>query len=237
MHKRAIFVALALMATTGCADLTGPPAEAPFCEVAVPVEVAADRDGLVDTRMLGRSPSVPLLETYQHSFWAVRGQASHVELRLAPNDRDGRPGDDAGMNPYGDTFLSLDIPPHALEYRPDGRRIDLGQRVLIGIAIDPRSLVVQFTPAGLEFNRLSPARLSLPYAGDEGGVAVVDDEATLLAEDTPGSWQWLWAFDAEVAGWEVARGTNLVSDRANDSFAQQASGSCTAQLSDVAVSW
>jgi hypothetical protein len=222
MSNRILLIALASSALlAGCADLTGPPpdiADAPMAtaadgtlhplqwNLAQGAAVFAVDDAMPsDLFLMGGVPAhsrSPLpVETYEVSFWAVRGQKRFVEvnylncpLNEAGGDDDGGDDDD-GEDDDGDDdeddgkkkkkkksedvcpFLRLKIPKSALNRLSDGSYIAKGDSVLITVSISTSQILVDLEPSGLVFD--SPAELEIWYGGadpDFNGDGVVDKE-------------------------------------------------------------
>jgi hypothetical protein len=200
MCKKKMLVALGLLATAACTDITGPPVDGPHDEFAAALARADSRAGAsVGDHILEHAPTAPALETYELSFWAVRGRARYVQIRYKGNKADGHDGDPAVDRQAvgavdGEVFLSLYIPWNALSRYPDGERIRWGERVLITISVDPSELYVSLEPSGLRFNRRARPWLYVSYNGanpdfdGDGNVDRVDQ----YIEDNHLN---LWSFD------------------------------------------
>ena len=64
----------------------------------------------------------------------------------------------------GEEFLRLEIPGDGLFRKPDGAAFQPGDTIRISIrVIDPKKMVFEFQPAGLQFNPTDPARLKIEY--------------------------------------------------------------------------
>jgi hypothetical protein len=247
MHKKVIFVALALMATTACTDLIGPPAGAPLDEIAALASQAGTNGGDVEGHILRQSPSAPALETYQVQFWAERGKSKYVRIRYVDDGSgdgtdDERPVSDGttGTNVAGDTFLSLYIPKYALEYHPDGTPIEWGERVLITITVDPQTLLVSFEPFDLTFQRWNEPWLYLSYNGAEldydrdGDVDRVD---AYIEDHYLRLWDRLPPSNASGTDLYQTSGSGWNAKAASQGRANKTLNSGVSKFSDVAVSW
>ena len=186
MCKRTFFVAVGLLVTVACADPTGPTVDIPSDRFAAVIQAAGENGGDVRSHILRHATSAPRLESYQLSFWAVRGEESYVEIRYL-DGADTSSGGDAPLDEEiengsidGTTFLWLLIPKYALEYHLDGSEIGWGERVLITISVHPELLFVSLQPSGLTFNPQNLPWLYMSYDGadpdydGDGNVDVVD---------------------------------------------------------------
>lgn len=109
MCKRAIFVALGLLATSACAGPTE--VRGPFDCIAVAVGVG----GNVDLHILEQAKSVPSLEAYEITLWAVRGNATPLQISYS-----------SVSGSEGGTLLTLYGPKDAIWFHPDGTRLTKG---------------------------------------------------------------------------------------------------------------
>lgn len=98
--------------------------------------------------------SAPPLETYQASFWAVRGAERELKIRFQPEQ-------DSWYR--GEPFLEIEIGPRTLYRWPNGERFEWGDSVLITVTVDPDRYLAKFEPAGLLFDAEHPAELELHY--------------------------------------------------------------------------
>jgi hypothetical protein len=137
--------------------------------------------------MLKQSPSAPVLETYQLSFWAVKGKSANVRVQYQPV---------SGMS---NNFLQFSIPKTGLLTGANGARLRTGDSLQITLSIDPRTFLVAFQPSGVQFSASTPATLRMWYQNadpDLNGDGVVDstDDALSLqlgmwtSPDTFDSW-------------------------------------------------
>ncbi len=118
MCKRAIFVALGLLATSACAGPTG--VREPFDCIAVAVGI----DGNVELHIPEQAKSVPSLEAYQITLWAVSGNAPPRQMPYS-----------SVSGSEGETFLTLYGPKDALWFHPDGTRLTKGGSDEIAISL------------------------------------------------------------------------------------------------------
>lgn len=140
------------------------------------------------------------LDVFSVSFFAVRGEAREVRVRLES---------DSG----NDEFLRLQITEPTV--RPDGSPIAEGDSVLITVTIDPISLAVDLQPSGIQFGSNDPTELDLSYEAAgldlnvDGSVNAFDDyiEQNLLGiwmQEHPGDpWVFLEEHDHSGKKFEV----------------------------------
>jgi hypothetical protein len=171
----------------GCQDATAPVAEQNVLGDVVSAPTPAE-----GMHILRQSPTAPLLETYQVSFWARRDRASTVIVNYLP----------AAGEAVGHPFLRFDLPKDALRRGGRGHDDDHGHgrdSLLITLTIDPVNLAVDCDPSGTVFSRRHPATLSI-WTGnadpDLNGDGVVDGADAELAQDLA-----LWVRQARPAPW------------------------------------
>ncbi len=109
MCKRAVFVALGLLATSACADPTGVGGPSDCIAVAVGI------GGNVDLHIPGQANSVPSREAYEITLWAVRDNATPLQIPYS-----------SVSGSEGKTFLTLYGPKDALWFHSDGTRLTKG---------------------------------------------------------------------------------------------------------------
>ena len=98
--------------------------------------------------ILELAEGTPPLVTDSVAFWAVFNEDREVRIDIAPNT----------------DYLKFRVRDGALFRYPDGTPFGPGDSVFITVkVINPDSLYFEFTPAGLRFNPLEPAELSLDY--------------------------------------------------------------------------
>jgi hypothetical protein len=127
----------------------------------------------------------PVLETYELSFWAVRGEEKTVEVEYVDDD-----GKTEGR------FLLFHVPALGLSGWPDGSLVAQGDSVEITLSIDPSSFHVEFAPSGLVFDELSPAEIEMWYSddlGEDGGLTF------WRRQETAEPWYPLWSEHDEGA--------------------------------------
>ncbi len=119
MCKRAIFVALGLLASSACAGPTG--VRGPSDCIAVAVGIGRN----VELHILGQAKSAPSFEAYEITVWAVRGNAT--SLRISYSSASGS---------EGGAFLTMYGPKDALWFHPDGTKLTKGDSGEITISLD-----------------------------------------------------------------------------------------------------
>jgi hypothetical protein len=116
------------------------------------------------------------LDSYQVSFWAVRGESRSVRINYL---------DAQGGNQHPFLEFSTSDP----KTLPDSSELAPGDSVLITVHIDTTNLGVRFEPTGLAFGER--ARLQIWYggaAGDLNGDAVVDSVDANIEAQLLGVW-------------------------------------------------
>lgn len=139
---RPLFLLLVLgSVSSSCRDGTGPD------------EGGVPEDELTFVRFAETAPPLAQREV---SFWAVRGADRGARIRYAP-----QAGEDEG-----EEFLEFEVPSGALLTYPDGRAFAPGDSVRITIrVVDASRFIFEFQPAGLRFDRRTPAELEVSYEG------------------------------------------------------------------------
>jgi hypothetical protein len=119
---------------------------------------------------LSPRPGAPPLAVSAVSLIAIKGQGSEARLEYAT----------------GEDFLRFKLDGESLLRRPNGLPFQDGDAVVITIAVvDAARMIVQFSPAGLQFDPSHPAELRLRYAeadddlDDDGDVDDDDEEIEL----------------------------------------------------------
>ncbi len=166
---KSLILLAAIFAVTACSDAVGPLEELGE----PPVLGAAAGKPIPETELhvLRHAPWAPQLETYELSFWLVKGKAKTVEVRYLEGD--------AGSVAH--PFLRFRVPARALRAARD-RRLRRGDSVLVTVTIDPVLFKVEFAPSGLQFSRRRPAQLDLWYGqadpdlNGDGQVDELDEE-------------------------------------------------------------
>lgn len=119
MCKRAIFVALGLLASSACAGPTG--VRGPSDCIAVAVGIGRN----VELHILGQAKSVQSFEAYEITLWAVRGNDTTLQISYA-----------SASGKEGETLLTLYGPKSVLWFHPDGTRLAKGGSDEITISLD-----------------------------------------------------------------------------------------------------
>lgn len=146
MSTRRLLTSLGLaLAAISCSDGIAP--TTPPAAANLPLASAAGGSTVHMVRLeLGAEP-----ESNALSFWAVKGRAASVRVKLK---------DDGAAN---SSLLQFDIPRDGLYRAPDGSRLFSGDSVEIHLSIDPSALKVEFQPSGLQFSDRTPATLRFWY--------------------------------------------------------------------------
>lgn len=185
-----------VLVVASCADSTGPPhrlddqlalgsvsgpgvAGAALQPIRYNARMVAPKGELLFQEVALSASGNPQLETYELSFWAVRGREVTVGVDYVSNE--------LGTG----SFLSFTVPASGLYSRPDGTLFAQGDSVEIKVTIDPDQLLVRFEPAGLAFNQAAPAQLELWYAvagGDLDSDGDVDSEDSAVQQNRLGLW-------------------------------------------------
>lgn len=107
-------------------------------------------EAVAEPTFFGNAPGAPPLAAQQVSFWAVKGQDRRVSLFYQP-----RPGRNDSTE-----FLRFRVRSRSLLAAPGGVPFQLGDSVLITLTVaDSSRLIVEFQPAGLQFDPDRPAEL------------------------------------------------------------------------------
>ncbi len=145
----------------------------------------------------------------------VKGEDRHLDIEYAEG---------GALAP----FLRLSVPAEALDRLPDGTAVAPGDPVLITLTVDAETIQVRFAPSGLTFDRNTPARLELWYAGadsDLTGDGAVDGSDAYVEQELLG----LWHQDAPETLWTSV---SAVHDVAGQVFQAPVFG-----FSGYAISW
>lgn len=146
----------ALASGVGCNDSTGP-----------------EQRQSSELHFLRLAPGAPAVLDVRASFWAKRGEDRELRMRYVPL---------AGTS-EGEEFLRFTVSADALEARPDGSTIAVGDSVLISVTVvNLQELIFEFQPSGLRFSAATPARLKIMYSHadddlDADGDVDADDDA------------------------------------------------------------
>jgi hypothetical protein len=132
---RRLFLICSVAALLSCSDSSGPP-------------------GMPDAQLhvVQRDTLGPQLDSTVARFWAKVGEGREIRIGYQP------PAD------TGEDFVRFEVPGDALLRKPDGTAFQAGDSILITLTVvDPNRFLVEFEPAGLQFNPNSPARLKFHY--------------------------------------------------------------------------
>jgi hypothetical protein len=168
MTKRILLASLtAGLAVLACTEGTAPLNEPPAPPDAGPHFVKWDAaNGPVRFSAVGETPHGALdivhplfraagdsiqLDTYEVSFWAVRGERRYIQINYVEAD--------GSQHPY----IRLDVANPT--QRPDGSPIAMGDSVPISVSVDPTDVLVHFGPSGLQFGTDYPTTFQMWYGG------------------------------------------------------------------------
>jgi hypothetical protein len=155
-----------------------------------PVESPADGRALADLHLLHVTYDYPQLATREVSFWAVKGRASGGDLWYHAR---------AGASDSA-KFVEFRLAAGALDKRPDGTAIAMGDSVLITLtATDASHMRIAFQPSGLHFvsGSLPTLKIFWVACGDD----VNYDGAVDAADDAIISQFGIWRQETDGAPW------------------------------------
>ena len=142
--------------------------------------------------------SPPLsLDTYQVSFWAVRGEARSVQINYQSSI-------DGGNHPF--LRLTTTDP----QFVPGVGDLAVGDSVLITVTIDTTKIGVSLEPSGLQFG--APSQLQIWYGGaggDLNGDGVVDSTDAQVEQQLLG----LWYREGDADQWAHLSASQDASDK------------------------
>lgn len=134
------------------------------------------------------APNAPPLESYDTTFWAVKGR--DTELRIDYK---------VAGQATGPECLRFRVRDDALLRRPDGSPIREGDSVQIRIrVVNTGAFNFEFSPAGLKFDPEEPAELRVNYAFADPDF---DDDGDVDDEDEDFEFGW-WRQEAPGLRWE-----------------------------------
>ncbi len=139
--------------------------------------------------IIQQSPTAPLLQTYQLSFWVRHDRESTVEVDYQP----------AAGQSVGQPFLRFHIPKFGMMYAPDGTRLLGSDSLLITLTIDTLNFLVDFEPSGVKFSTVLTPQLVMWYANanpDLNGDGVVDATDAALEQQLA-----IWGQTTRTQGW------------------------------------
>jgi hypothetical protein len=148
-------VAVLGLVLVACGDTTGP-LTGLGTAASVPAmsrgsDGGGDHDG--EHQAIRSKPGAPPLATTHASFWAVQGRHTGVVIEYSRSREE-----DAE-----DPFLEFTVPSKAQLVDPTGRPLARGDSILIDVQVVPGQLAARFSPAGLVFAGMAPARLAISY--------------------------------------------------------------------------
>lgn len=178
-----------------CADSTGPVVpHAPAARVGPGFDVSQS-----DIDILYQAASSPRLWTYKKVTEVCQDQSASIWFRY----------DDGKMSRRDEVsdFLHLYIPSGALYRKPNGSKFKNGECTQITVVVDPVYLLAEFRPAGLQFDRATPAQLTIWYGGadldldGDGDVDAADDAIRRSELD-------IWRLPHDDDAWEQLDATH-----------------------------
>jgi hypothetical protein len=155
----------------------------------------------------------PVIEAYQVSFWAVRGESRSIRLNYQQQDTSG-------------TYPFLEFTATDPTYVPGLGDLAPGDSVLITVEVDSENVAVRFEPSGLQFG--TPATLRIWYDGVNGdlnGDGVVDSTDAYIETQLLG----LWYQEDPTSPWVPMNATHSLTDM---SFTTS-----VAHFTEYAVAW
>lgn len=162
------------------------------------------------------------LDTYQISFWAVRGESRSVQINYKSSI-------DSGAHPF------LQLTTTDPQFVPGVGALAVGDSVLVTVTVDTTKIGVSFAPTGLQFG--APAQLQIWYSGANGdfnGDGVVDSTDAKIEAQLLG----LWYREVDSDPWTKIGATQSLDTK---SFSYTLPHFCeydvAADLSEWAVGW
>ena len=179
--RRLLLVCAVALSVVRCADQPtavqrpAAPHFVPWAGNAAPQFRATSIGAKADGRFAFQSPPISL-ETYQTSFWAVRGESRSVRINYL--DAEG-----------GTEHPFLEFTTSDPKIVPNVGELAMGDSVLITVQVDTTKLGVKFEPTGLQFG--DAAHLQVWYGGaggDLNGDGAVDSVDTNIESQLLGVW-------------------------------------------------
>jgi hypothetical protein len=162
------------------------------------------------------------LDTYQISFWAVRGESRSVVINYKSSI-------DSEAHPF------LQLTTTDPQFVPGVGELAVGDSVLVTVTVDTSKIGVSLEPTGLQFGQ--PAQLTITYSGANGdlnGDGVVDSTDAKIEAQLLG----LWYREADSDPWSKIGATQSLDAK---SFSYALPHFCeydvAADLSEWAVGW
>lgn len=171
-------------------------------------------------RAANMAPPVSL-DSYQVSFWAVRGEARSIQINYQSSIDD-------STHPF------LRLTTFDPQYVPGVGTLAVGDSVLITVSVDTTKIGVSLEPSGMQFGQ--PSELQVWYGGaggDLNGDGVADSSDARIEQLLLG----LWYREGEGDQWTVLSASQ---DVAGKSFTYALPHFCEyaiAELLDLVVSW
>jgi hypothetical protein len=160
------------------------------------------------------------LDTYQVSFWAVRGESRSVQINYQSSI-------DSVVHPF------LQLTTTDPQFVPGVGELAVGDSVLVTVTVDTSKIGVSLEPTGLQFG--TPSQLKIFYSGANGdlnGDGVVDSTDIRLEAQLLG----LWYRETDGDPWTQISATQSV-DEKSFSYALPHFCDYDVALLDWSVSW
>lgn len=199
--RRSLLVLALALSVARCADqptAVKQPAAPQFVRWASPTTQFTARTSTPRGRSGAMTMSPPLsLDTYQVSFWAVRGQSRSVQINYQSSI-------DSAVHPF------LQLTTTDPQFVQGVGELAVGDSVLITVTVDTGKIGVNLEPTGLQFG--APSQLKIWYSGANGdlnGDGVVDSTDSRLEAQLLG----LVYREADTDPWTQIAATQSVDEK------------------------
>lgn len=224
--RRSLMVLALAVSVARCADqptAVKKPAAPQFVRWASQNTQFTARTSTHANRSAAMAATPPLsLDTYQVSFWAVRGESRSVQINYQSSI-------DSTVHPF------LQLTTTDPQFVPGVGALAVGDSVLVTVTVDTSKIGVSLEPTGLQFG--TPAQLQIWYSGANGdlnGDGVVDSTDAKIEAQLLG----LWYREADSDPWTKLGATQSLDTK---SFSYVLPHFCdydiAADLSEWAVGW
>lgn len=185
MMRRRIYAIALLAGAVACSSSNGPNSSPPVPAAQLHVVV--------------QDSTAPALYSDTASQLFTVGQSADVRLYYR--------GSTGGS---GEELLRLEVPGDGLFRKPDGSAFLPGDTVRISLRVlDPKKMLFEFQPAGLQFNPNDPARLKIEYLHSDHDYN--DDGVVNAADSTIQSQLDVWKNDPPSTLWYKQGAVNFES--------------------------